>query len=105
MLRGLIIKHHLVQIRPVAVRARFCVKDNFSAGRARSDIPARTIHHFITGALFRFSLARCLHLILLFSIDSFIDLTGESSEGMEGELDSKDPRSEDNTKRTKNAQS
>jgi hypothetical protein len=47
---GLIIKHHLVQIRPVAVRAPFCVKLSFSAGRAKSLIPAITSAHFMTGA-------------------------------------------------------
>lgn len=45
------IKHHRVQIKPVAVRARFWVKDNFSAGRAKSDMPAMTSAHFMTGAL------------------------------------------------------
>ena len=29
---GLMIKHHLVQIRPVAVRAIFCVRESFSGG-------------------------------------------------------------------------
>lgn len=33
MLRGLIIKHHRVQIRPVQVRAVFWVRESFSAGR------------------------------------------------------------------------
>ncbi len=32
-LRGLMIKHHLVQIAPVAVRATFWVRESFSAGR------------------------------------------------------------------------
>lgn len=45
------IKHHLVQILPVAVNARFCVKESFSAGRKKSLTPARTRAHFITGAL------------------------------------------------------
>ena len=43
--RGLITKHHLVQISPVLVSARFCVKDRFSAGRTKSEAPARTIDH------------------------------------------------------------
>lgn len=30
---GLMIKHHRVQISPVAVRAAFCVRESFSAGR------------------------------------------------------------------------
>jgi len=30
---GLMIKHHRVQIRPVQVRATFCVRESFSAGR------------------------------------------------------------------------
>lgn len=36
---------------PVAVRAAFWVKESFSAGRAKSPMPARTRAHFITGAL------------------------------------------------------
>ena len=51
MFLGLIIKHHLVQIVPVPIRARFCVRESFSAGRKKSDTPARTRAHFITGAL------------------------------------------------------
>jgi len=43
---GLIIKHHRVQIVPVAVRARFWVMDREEAGRAKSDMPARTKDHF-----------------------------------------------------------
>jgi len=43
---GLMIKHHLVQIIPVAVRATFCVKESFSTGRAKSDMPARTSAHY-----------------------------------------------------------
>lgn len=49
--RGLMTKHQRVQMRPVAVRAAFCVNDSLSAGRAKSEIPAMTIAHFITGAL------------------------------------------------------
>jgi hypothetical protein len=45
------IKHHLVQILPVAVKAMFCVRESFSVGRKKSLTPARTIPHFITGAL------------------------------------------------------
>lgn len=40
------IKHHRVQIAPVAVRARFCVRESFSAGRAKSATPARTSPHY-----------------------------------------------------------
>jgi len=43
---GLIMKHHRVQIVPVAVRARFWVMDREEAGRAKSDMPARTKDHF-----------------------------------------------------------
>lgn len=39
------IKHHLVQIKPVAVKAPFWVKESFSAGRAKSLTPARTRLH------------------------------------------------------------
>lgn len=45
MFFGLMIKHHRVQIIPVAVRARFCVRESFSAGRYISPIPAITIDH------------------------------------------------------------
>ena len=45
MFLGLMIKHHRVQIRPVAVRATFWVTESFSAGRAKSETPARTRHH------------------------------------------------------------
>lgn len=45
-------KHHLVQMDPVAIRAKFCVKDNFSGGRRKSVAPARTTPHFMTGALY-----------------------------------------------------
>ncbi len=46
------IKHHLVQRVPVAVNARFCVRESFSGGRKKSLTPARTMAHFMTGALF-----------------------------------------------------
>ena len=39
-------KHHLVQIAPVAVRARFCESDRLSAGRVKSLTPARTRLHY-----------------------------------------------------------
>jgi hypothetical protein len=39
------IKHQRVQMRPVQVRAKFWVKESFSAGRAKSAIPAMTIAH------------------------------------------------------------
>lgn len=42
-------KHHRVQMVPVAVRARFCVRERFSAGREKSDMPARTRDHFVRG--------------------------------------------------------
>lgn len=42
---GLIIRHHLVQIAPVAMRAAFCVRDSLSAGRAMSERPAKTRTH------------------------------------------------------------
>jgi hypothetical protein len=48
---GLMTKHHLIQIEPVAIRARFCVMESFSAGRTKSDAPAMTTPHFMTGAL------------------------------------------------------
>ena len=45
--RGVITKHHLVQIAPVAISATFCVSESDSAGLARSLMPARTRHHYI----------------------------------------------------------
>lgn len=48
---GRMTKHHRVQIEPVAMSAAFWVRDNFSAGRKKSDAPARTTPHFMTGAL------------------------------------------------------
>ena len=51
MFFGIITKHHLVQIEPVAIKAKFCVIDSFSAGRKKSEAPAATTPHFITGAL------------------------------------------------------
>lgn len=47
MFLGVMTKHHLVQIVPVATRARFWVRESFSAGRARSEIPAMTRDHYI----------------------------------------------------------
>jgi hypothetical protein len=44
-------KHHLDQIDPVAISARFCVRESLSAGRTKSDAPVRTTPHFMTGAL------------------------------------------------------
>lgn len=44
---GLMIKHHRVQMIPVAVRAAFWVRESFSAGRARSEIPAKTSAHWL----------------------------------------------------------
>jgi hypothetical protein len=52
MFLGLMIKHHRVQIAPVAVRAAFCVRESFSAGRAKSATPARTRHHCHSLVLF-----------------------------------------------------
>lgn len=45
MFLGLIMKHQRVQIAPVAVRARFCVRERFSTGRQKSLMPARTMDH------------------------------------------------------------
>jgi hypothetical protein len=45
MLRGRMTKHHRVQMSPVDIRAAFCVSESFSAGRARSAIPAMTMAH------------------------------------------------------------
>jgi hypothetical protein len=42
---GVMTKHHLVQIRPVAVSAPFCERESFSAGRERSEMPATTRLH------------------------------------------------------------
>lgn len=53
MFCGRMTKHHLVQMEPVAIRAKFCVKDNFSAGRRKSEAPARTTPHFMIGALLK----------------------------------------------------
>lgn len=38
-------KHQRVQIKPVHMREKFCAKDSFSAGRAKSETPARTRAH------------------------------------------------------------
>ena len=46
MLRGLMIMHQRVQMTPVAIRAPFCVRESFSAGRLRSEIPAMTRPHY-----------------------------------------------------------
>jgi hypothetical protein len=43
---GRMTKHQRVQMRPVQVRAKFWVKESFSAGRAKSEIPARTRDHY-----------------------------------------------------------
>lgn len=36
---------------PVAVNAPFCVSESDDAGRAKSEMPASTRPHFMTGAL------------------------------------------------------
>jgi hypothetical protein len=45
MFLGLIMKHHLVQMAPVAINAMFWVRERFSAGRAKSLTPASTSDH------------------------------------------------------------
>lgn len=40
---------------PVHMRAKFCVRESDSAGRAKSAAPAATMAHFITGALWEHS--------------------------------------------------
>lgn len=45
MFRGLMIMHQRVQMAPVAMRAPFCVRESFSAGREKSEIPAITRPH------------------------------------------------------------
>lgn len=47
MFLGVMTKHQRVQIVPVATRARFWVRESFSAGRARSEMPAMTRDHCI----------------------------------------------------------
>ena len=47
MFLGRMTKHQRVQMRPVQVRAKFWVKESFSAGRAKSDTPARTRDHCV----------------------------------------------------------
>lgn len=42
---GLMMKHHLVQMAPVAIKAAFWDRERFSAGRAKSAAPARTRPH------------------------------------------------------------
>ena len=54
MFLGLMIKHQRVQIAPVQVRAAFWVRERDSAGRAKSETPARTRAHW-------FELAVCLN--------------------------------------------
>lgn len=46
MFLGLMIKHQRVQMAPVAVRAAFWVRERDSAGRAKSETPARTRAHW-----------------------------------------------------------
>lgn len=46
MFLGLMIKHQRVQIAPVQVRAAFWVRERDSAGRAKSETPARTRAHW-----------------------------------------------------------
>ncbi len=43
--RGLMMKHHLVQIAPVHISAMFCVSESSLAGRVKSDAPASTSPH------------------------------------------------------------
>lgn len=43
--RGVMIIHQRVQMAPVAMRAPFCVRESFSAGRWKSEIPAMTRPH------------------------------------------------------------
>lgn len=47
MFLGLMTKHQRVQIAPVAVRARFWVRERLSAGREKSLTPARTMDHWV----------------------------------------------------------
>lgn len=42
---GLMIKHQRVQMAPVAVKAAFWVRERVSAGRQKSETPARTSAH------------------------------------------------------------
>lgn len=53
MFLGLMIKHQRVQIAPVQVRAAFWVRERDSAGRVKSETPARTRAHW-------FELAVCI---------------------------------------------
>lgn len=46
---GLMIKHHRVQMAPVAMSARFCWRERFWAGRKKSDTPASTSPHCSLG--------------------------------------------------------
>lgn len=48
MFRGVMIMHQRVQMAPVAMRAPFCVRESFSAGRWKSEIPAMTRPHCAT---------------------------------------------------------
>lgn len=48
---GLIMKHHRVQMAPVAVKAMFCVRESFSAGRWKSLIPAITRAHCVSSRM------------------------------------------------------
>jgi len=41
------IMHQRVQMAPVAVRAAFCVRERVSAGRQKSETPARTRAHWV----------------------------------------------------------
>jgi hypothetical protein len=51
---GLMIRHQRVQMAPVAVRAAFWVSESVSAGRQKSETPARTRAHWgVLGFLVR----------------------------------------------------
>lgn len=72
MFLGLMIKHHRVQINPVAVRAAFWVRESFSTGRYMSEMPARTIDHFQFVSLCPYSIRMVL------SIEGSVETKGAS---------------------------
>lgn len=57
-------KHHLVQIAPVQTSAAFCERERDSAGRAKSEIPARTRPHCCDDVSFWYPILKISPLVL-----------------------------------------
>ena len=59
------IKHQRVQMAPVHIRARFCVRESWEAGRVKSAAPARTSPHCLESLVLRDILRLPLRLSIL----------------------------------------